>query len=235
MKLTRAAFLLLPLAGVLAVDPVPFDFHAIKFAVLALVALVTIGGAVAAGLFAWTNLSLPLWIFTAVRGVELLRAPPSGRALRWWGLLLALTVVHHVVAAAAPRAWLRRRLVPLLGGLGTAVAVFAIVQRFSDARQAHAFFAHRNFAGAGLAMLLPYAIAWRKKAPIALVLIGLLATGSRGGILAAAVAGAWWGATRLPRFRWAILGGVPALVFAAGILIGDSNTVKVRLHWYEAA
>ncbi|MHC4940572.1 MAG: O-antigen ligase family protein [Planctomycetota bacterium] len=235
MKLTRAAFLLLPLAGILAVDPVPFDFHAVKFVVLAVVALVALGGAVAAGLFAWTNLSLPLWLFVAVRGVELLRAPPSGRALRWWGLLLTLTVVHHVVAAAAPRAWLNRRMIPMLGGLGAAVAVFAVVQRFTDARQAHAFFANRNFAGAGLAMLLPYALAWGKKSPVFAIAIGLLATGSRGGMLAAAVAGAWWAAQRLPRYRWLFLAGVPALVLAAGFWLGERNTIKVRGHWYRAA
>jgi len=62
VKLARAAFLLLPAAGVLAIDPVPFDFHAVKYLVLVLVALAACAGAVAAGLFRWTELSLPLWV-----------------------------------------------------------------------------------------------------------------------------------------------------------------------------
>jgi len=234
VKLARAAFLLLPAAGVLAIDPVPFDFHAVKYLVLVLVALAACAGAVAAGLFRWTELSLPLWVFTGVRGAELLRAPHDGRALRWFSLLLALTVAHHVVAAAAPRRWLARRLVPMLGGLGGAVALYAVLQLFSDARQAHAFFAHRNFAGAGLAMLLPYAFATRRWLAIP-VLLGLLATGSRGGLLAAAAVVAFRAAARLPRFRWLFLGGLPALVLAAGLALGDTNTVKARLAWYEAA
>ena len=149
MKATRAAFLLLPLAGVFAVDPVSFDFHAIKFLAIGLIAAATLASAVAAGVFAWTNLSLPLWIFAGVRGIELLRAPPSGRALRWYGLLLGLILAHHVIAAAAPRKWLARRMVPMLAGLGGVVAFYTLFQVVFDARQAHAFFANRNFAGEG--------------------------------------------------------------------------------------
>lgn len=238
MKATRAAFLLLPVAGIFAVDATAFDFHAIKYLALALVATGVLASAFAAGLFAWTNLSLPLWIFVTTRGVELLRAPPSGRALRWFALLLALTLVHHAVAAATPRKWLERRLVPLLAGLGGAVAFFAIAQALSDARQAHAFFANRNFAGAGLAMLLPYALAWRTRgrwALVALIVIGLACTTSRGGILAAACVFAWWAGRRIPKLRWVFLAGIPVLVLAAGLIFGDTNTVKVRGSWYRAA
>jgi len=238
LKATRAAFLLLPLAGILAVDATAFDFHAVKYVVLALVATATLASAFAAGLFAWTNLSLPLWIFVATRGVELLRAPPSGRALRWFALLLTLTLVHHAVAAAAPRKWLTRRLVPLLAALGGIVAVFAVAQHFSGARQAHAFFANRNFAGAGLAMLLPYALAWKSRGRwilVALIGIGLGFTTSRGGMLAAACVMAWWTAQRIPKLRWVFLGGIPVIVLAVGLLLGETNTVKVRGFWYRAA
>ena len=246
MRATRAAFLLLPLAGVLAVDPVAFDFHAIKFLAIGLVAAATLGAACAAGLFALTSLSLPLWLFAGVRGIELLRAPPgadpsadpSGRALRWYALLLGLTLAHHVIAAAAPRKWLARRLVPLLAGLGGVIAIYTLVQALSDARQAHAFFANRNFAGAGLAMLLPYALSWRTKARVplvALLFIGLAATQSRGGMLAAACVIAWWASRRLLPFRWLILGGLPAIVLALGIAFGPTNTIRVRAFWYEGA
>jgi len=37
LNATRVAFLLLPLAGILVVDRVPFDFHAAKYFALALV------------------------------------------------------------------------------------------------------------------------------------------------------------------------------------------------------
>ena len=218
MKATRAAFLLLPVAGILAVDSTAFDFHAIKYLALALVATAALASAFAAGLFAWTNLSIPLWILVATRGIELLRAPPSGRSLRWFALLLGLTLVHHAVAAAAPRKWLERRLVPLLAALGGVVALFAIVQSFSGARQAHAFFANRNFAGAGLAMLLPYALAWKTRGRwllAVLIGVGLAFTTSRGGMLAAACVLAFWAARRIPRLRWAFLGGIPVLVLAA--------------------
>jgi len=238
VKATRAAFLLLPIAGILVVDDVTFDFHAVKYLALALVATAALGSAFAAGLFAWTNLSLPFWIFAGVRGVELLRAPPSGRALRWYALLLSLILVHHAVAAAAPRKWLARRLVPLLAGLGGAVALFAILQTFSDARQAHSFFANRNFAGAGLAMLLPYALGWRTPARwplVALMVLGLGFTTSRGGMLAGACVFAWWSAQRIPKLRWVFLGGIPILVLGAGLLLGDTNTIKVRGFWYRAA
>jgi len=238
VKATRAAFLLLPLAGILTVDGTAFDFHAVKYFALALVATAALASAFAAGLFAWTNFSVPLWLFVGVRGIELLRAPPSGRALRWYALLVVLTLVHHAVAAAAPRKWLARRLVPLLAGLGGAIALFAIAQALSDARQAHAFFANRNFAGAGIAMLLPYALAWRTRGRwflVALLLIGLGFTTSRGGMLAGACVLAWWAAQRIPTMRWVLLGSIPVIVLAAGLWLGETNTVKVRGFWYRAA
>ncbi|MEM8883927.1 MAG: O-antigen ligase family protein [Planctomycetota bacterium] len=237
MSFTRAAFLLLPAAAVLAVDPLPFDFQAVKYVAIAVVAIAVLAGAAWRGLFAWTNLSAPLWAFVAVRGIELWRAPPAPRALRWWCLLLALTLVHHVAAAAAPRRWWERRLVPLLAGLGGIVAIYAVVQVLSDSPQAHAFFANRNFAGAGLALLLPYALAWPHRARWAFVVligIGLVASQSRGGLLAASVGVAWWVAPRLPRFRWALL-ALPVVVLALGLTLGRSDTVKVRQHWYAAA
>jgi len=235
---TRATFLLLPLVGVLAFDPVAFDFHAVKFFALALVAAACLVAAFAKGLFAWTDLSLPLWVFAGVRGIELLLSQPNGRALRWYALLLALVFAHHVIAAAAPRRWLQRRLVPLLGALGGIVALFAIVQFFSDARQAHSFFANRNFAGAGLAMLLPYALAQRGRAAWllgALIVAGILATTSRGGMLACACVMSLFAARRLPRRgRIAVILGLPLLVLAGGIEFGRSDTVRVRVFWYEA-
>ena len=125
----------------------------------------------------------------------------------------------------------------MLAGLGGAIAVFAILQRFTDARQAHAFFANRNFAAAALAMLLPFALAWGHRARVPLVLAvfaGLAATGSRGGALAAAVVFVFWLAPRLPRFGRLAYGLVllPLLLLP---VVGDANTVKVRKHWYAAA
>jgi len=239
VKATRAAFLLLPLAGVLAFDPVAFDFHAVKYLALAVVAAVGLIAAFSANLFAWTDLSLPLWVFTAARGVELWRAPADGRALRWYALLLALVFAHHVMAAAAPRRWTARRLVPMLAALGGIVALFALGQLITDTRQAHSFFANRNFAGAGLAMLLAYALPPRGRAGgllAALIVAGLIATGSRGGMLAGACVLALFAAPRLPRVgRISIAVGLAALLLAAGFAIDRTNTVRVRVFWYQAA
>lgn len=242
MKLSRGAFLLLPLIGVFAVDPLPYDFHAIKYLLLGVCALAVVAGAVRGGLLARTELTIPIVVFLAVRFFDLWRvsggSPATSRASREFGLLLALGIVHHVLAAAAPRRWLARRLIPLLAGLGGAVAVFAILQRFSDARQAHAFFANRNFAGAGLAMLLPFTLAWNHRArlPLSITIVaGLLATGSRGGMLAAGVAGAFWIAQRLPRFRWAIWIGLPVALLVVSTQFDNENTVRVRREWYQSA
>jgi hypothetical protein len=232
---TRAArwsVLLLPVLGILAVDPLPGDYHAVKYAVLMGGAFVCVALALDARA-AWSRVSLALLVFVAVRGVMLWNSPMPGRALRWWGLLLALALVHHAACATTPRRWLRQRAPLVLGGLAIVVSLYALVQTFL-LPQAHTFFAHRNFSGAALAMLLPFALAWRPWL-LAVCVVGLAATASRGGALAAAAAFSLWFVWNRPRYRWPVLVGVPAVVLVAGLLLGSSPTVKVRLHWYEAA
>jgi len=231
----RWSILLLPVLGILACDPLPGDFHAVKY-------LALMGGAfacVALALdtrLAWSRVSLALFVFVAVRGLMLWNSPVPGRALRWWSLLLALVLVHHAACATTPRRWLRRHAPLVLGSLAVVVSVYALIQSFL-LPQAHTFFAHRNFAGAALAMLLPFALAMRRPrlAMVIVSVVGLVATGSRGGALAAAGAFSLWFVWTRRRWRWPILVGVPAVVLAAGLLFGSSPTVKVRLHWYEAA
>jgi O-antigen ligase len=228
----RWSVLLLPVLGILAVDPSPGDWHAVKYVVL-------MGGAflcVALSLdsrLAWSRLTLALFVFVAVRAFMLWNSPLPGRAVRWWGLLLALVLVHHAACATTPRRWLRQRAPLVLGGLAVVVSAYALIQSFR-LPQAHTFFAHRNFAGAALAMLLPFALALRPSL-LVVVVVGLVATASRGGALAAAAALALWFVWTRPRWRWPVLVGLPALVLAAGLLLGSSATVRVRLHWYEAA
>ncbi|MHC4548987.1 MAG: O-antigen ligase family protein [Planctomycetota bacterium] len=233
--MTRWAVLLLPVLGILVVDPSPWNFHAVKYFVCMAGAFVCVALGLDARRLTGSQVSVALWIFVAVRGFMLWRSPVSGRALRWWSLLLALTLVHHVACATTTRRWLTRRATPVLAGLAAAIALLALVQSFR-LPQAHAFFAHRNFAGAGLAMLLPFALASRWRGPLLLtVLVGLVAIRSRGGALAAAAALALWIVWTRPRWRWPVLAGLPALVLALGLALGRSQTVKVRLGWYEAA
>jgi tetratricopeptide (TPR) repeat protein len=229
----RWSVLLLPVLGVLAVDPSPGDFHAVKYVVLMGGAFVCVALALDTRL-AWSRVSLALFVFVAVRGLMLWNSPVPGRALRWWSLLLALVLVHHAACATTPRRWLRRHAPLVLGGLAVVVSVYALAQRFY-LPQAHTFFAHRNFGGAALAMLLPFALALRRPLLAMVVVVGLVATGSRGGALAAAAAFALWFVWTRPRRRWTFLVGLPTLVLAAGLLFGSSPTVKVRLYWYEAA
>jgi tetratricopeptide (TPR) repeat protein len=230
----RWSILLLPVLGILAVDPLTGDYHAFKYVALMGGAFLCVALALDTRL-AWSRVSLALFIFVSVRGLMLWNSPVPGRALRWWSLLLALVLVHHAACATTPRRWLRQRAPLVLGGLAVAISVCALIQSFS-LPQAHTFFAHRNFAGAALAMLLPFALAMRRpRLAMALVVVGLVATGSRGGALAAAGAFSLWFVWTRPRWRWPVLVGVPAVVLAAGLLFGSSPTVKVRLHWYEAA
>ncbi|MHC4818682.1 MAG: O-antigen ligase family protein, partial [Planctomycetota bacterium] len=230
----RWSVLLLPVLGILAVDPLPGDFHAVKYVVLMGGAFVCVALALDSRL-AWSRLSVALFVFVAARGLMLWNSPIPGRALRWWSLLLALVLVHHAACATTPRRWLRQRAPLVLGGLAVVVSVYALAQRFY-LPQAHTFFANRSFSGAALAMLLPFTLGLRRPwLAMGVVVVGLMATGSRGGALAAAAAFALWLAWTRPRWRWPVLVGLPALVLAAGLLFGSSPTVKVRLYWYEAA
>jgi len=231
---TRWAVLLLPAAGLLAIDG-SGDAHALKLVVLLAAAFACCAAALERRRLAWSSVAWALWIFVAVRGLMLVRSPMTGRALRWFALLVALALAHHAACAAAPRRWLAAWAPRVLGGLGAGLGLLAVVQALSpDVAQASALFANRNFAGAGLAMLLPYALAARW--PLAaLTGLGVVATTSRGGLLAAAAAAALWVAWRPSRLRWPVALGLPALVLAAGLLAGESNTVKVRFHWYRAA
>lgn len=239
--MTRWAFLLLPVAGIVACDPWGGpDDHAIKYVILAAAAFACVGCSLEARRLSWSSVSLALWIFVAVRGIALLRSPMPPRSLRWWSLLLALALVHHAACAAVPRRWLRARAPLLLAVTAAAVGVFACVQWLRGAPQAHATFANTNFAGAGLAMLLPYSLAVRTRARwrailVAACLLGLLVTWSRGGTLAAAAAVAVFASSRIPRARWALLIGLPAVVILLAIGLGKSDTVEVRFAWYRAA
>lgn len=230
----RWLVLLLPPVAILAVDPVAFDYHAAKYAALMAGAVLCL---IAARRCSWTTLSLALWIFVAVRGLMLIDSPMPGRSIRWWGALVALVFVHQ---SGAGRRWLRRRAPAVLGALLGVLSVWALAQYATGARQAQATFANRNFLGAGLAMLLPFALATRwsprgRGLLVGLGLLGLLATRSRGGALAAAAALALWFAWTRPRLRLPLLVGAPVAVVALGLALGETNTVKVRLAWYGAA
>jgi len=239
--MTRWAVLLLPVAGILAYDPWGgIDDHAIKYVVLAGCAFACVACSLEARRIAWSRASLALLVFVLLRGVMLLRSPVTPRSFRWWTLLLALALVHHAAAAAVPRGFLRRRAPLVLGGLGAALGAFAVVQWLRGTPQAYATFANSNFAGAGLAMLLPFALTARLRtrwslALVAACLLGLLATKSRGGGLAAAAAIAVFVSWKLPRARWMLLAGLPAAVLLVALLAGNSETVEVRLVWYRAA
>jgi O-antigen ligase len=215
------------------------DDHAIKYVILSAGAFVCVATSLQTRRLAWSPASLALWIFVAVRGVMLFRSPMPPRSLRSWLLLLALAAVHHAACASAPRDWLRRYAPGALAVAAAALAVFAVVQRLLGTPQAYATFANANFAGAGLAMLLPYALALGRLrvrlALVGIVLLGLLATTSRGGALAAAAAFAVFLASGFPRARWAILVGIPAAVLLLALGIGKTDTVEVRLTWYRAA
>ncbi len=239
--MTRWAVLLLPVAGLLVTDPWGgLDDHALKYVVLAAGAFVCVACSLEAGRISWSSASLALWVFVAVRGAMLLRSPVTPRSFRWWSLLLALALVHHAACAAAPRRWLRRHAPLVLAGAAAAIGVFALVQWLRETPQAYATFANSNFAGAGLAMLLPYALAARLRLPLRVALVtacvvGLVVTKSRGGALAAVVALAIFLSWRLPRARWALLAGLPATAILLAVGLGKSETVEVRLTWYRAA
>jgi len=228
---TARAILLVPVLGVVALSPLAFDFHAVKY-----VALMS-GCAIAFALLlwrerrlAWTGASAAFWLFVAVRAAMLLRSPLSGESLRHLALLVALGLLAH--AASALRSELRGPAAWVLGGLGGVAALYAIAQALGPARQAHSFFANRNFAGAGLAMLLPWAMRTRWRWPLLLLLLlGIAATESRGGALAGAVALA----LTMPRWRRPLLLGLPVAVVAGGLLWGPGNTIEVRKVWYRAA
>jgi O-antigen ligase len=222
--------------GIVVVDPVPFDYQAVKSLALMVGAALCLGGALAARRFGGSSLSIALWVFVAVRGAMLLNSPMTNEAVRSWGLLLALVLVHHAASGAATRTWFARRAPPIYGVLLALLAGLVLVQELTGVRQNHALFANRNFAGAGLAMLLPFALAARRRRPLALAgVLGLALVGSRGGYLAGGAALALWLVWRRPRLRLPVLVGLPVLVLAAGLVVGRTDTVDVRLHWYRAA
>jgi len=241
---TRWGLLLLPALGLLAIDPVFVDFHAFKEVVLG-------GGALACGLLCllvaargsrprlcWSPITLAVWGFLAVRGWMALRSRGSGEEERAFALLVALALAHTLAISVAPPGWLARRAPRVLGGVLALSALFALAQAWVGRPQANAFFANANFAGAGIAMLLPYGFAVRSPwrwILLAAGLAGLAATQSRGGALAAAAALALVLVPAGRRLRLVALLGLPALVLAAGLQFGDVNTVKVRLAWARAA
>ena len=102
----RWSVLLLPVLGILAVDPSLGDFHAVKYVVLMGGAFVCVALALDTRL-RWSSVSLALFVFVGVRGLMLWNSPVPGRALRWFGLLLALVLAHHAACATTPRRWLR--------------------------------------------------------------------------------------------------------------------------------
>jgi len=233
----RKTLLLLPIAGLLAYGADAFDNHAIKYPALMIAIAAALVAALAKRRLAWTNLSVALWLLVAVEGVMVLRSPLPGRALRWWGLLLGLTLWHHAASGLCSRRQFFRHASPLLAALLAILSGISLIQLGLDERQAHALFANRNFAGAGLAMLLPFAFQSRHRGwLVPLAIAGLFATKSRGGALAAASATALWLAWARPRARIPLLVGIPAVVLAGGLLLkGEANTVKVRLAWYRTA
>ena len=229
--MSRWAVLLLPLLLILAVDPVALDYHAVKYVAALGGAAICIGAALARGRFSWTNLGWALAIFVAVRGFMVLRSPMPGEAVHGWALLLALCLVHLV---HVERSWLEERAPRVFGVLLAALSLYALGQYVTGEKQAHASFANKNFLAAGLAMLLPFALALDRRIAL-LGLFGLFATQSRGGALAGAAALGLWFFWEHRRFRVGLLFLLPVVVLAAGLAFGEQNTVKVRLAWYKAA
>ena len=232
----RYAVVALPLLGLFVFDPLPVDYHAVKTVALLAGALIVLAMALPARRFAFPlPVALAFLAFVAVRGLDLWRAPYSGRALRWWSLLLALLFVWLAATATTSRRFWRRAAPPIYGVALVVLSVWVGLQAFGaiDARQAHASFANRNFAGAGLAMLLPFAYRWHRWAGV-VGLVGIAATGSRGGMVAAASAVALWFLWNRPK-RWLALAAIPVVVVVLGLAFGERNTVKVRQHWYRTA
>ncbi|MCZ6571627.1 MAG: O-antigen ligase family protein [Planctomycetota bacterium] len=244
--MTRWAILLLPVAGLLAHDPLRLDIFGLKELVL------TAGALLVGLLFAadawrtgrprlgWSDLSGALVVFLLVRGLMVWRAPEAGAEARSWALLLGLVLVHHICCASVSSAWLRRRAVPVLAATFGLLSALALVQASGllEVRQVYGLFANRSFAGAGLAMLLPFALADERRRARVYVVLGLLAlvtTQSRTGAIAAAAALALYFGWNRPRWRLPLLGSVVLAVLVVGVAFGERNTVKVRLHWYEAA
>lgn len=228
--MTSRALLLVPVLGVVALSPVAFDFHAVKQVALLAACGVAFALLLREPRLAWTHAAAALWLFVAVRAVMLIRSPMVGEPVRHFALLIALALFAHAVGGLS--GGLRRHAAIVLGGLGGVTALYAIVQASGPARQAHAFFANRNFAGAGLAMLLPWAMRSRWRWPLLVtILVGIVATESRGGALAGAVALAW----TMPRWRRPLLLALPVAVIAIGVLAGPGNTLEVRKVWYRAA
>ncbi len=229
-------FLALPLAGLFAVDPVSFDYHAVKSTVLMAGAFGLLLYAALSGQSRRTAISLPLLVFLAVRGSMLIGHPWSGRAWRSWSLLLALTLCAHV---APSRAQLRRLVPGLLGTTGVLLSLFALTQWGLGERQAHATMANRNFLAIALAMLVPFVLSCDRRRGLRWVLLaalvaGLLATKSRGGALAATAAFALWALWRRRFWMAPVLVLAPVVVLAAVLAFGR-GAVKDRLYWYEAA
>jgi len=234
---TRWAALLLPVAGLLVFDLVAFDVDAIKtFLLVAGSALVFLSAALSRGRapgLTWTNVSLALWIFLGARGLAVAMAPGGGAAWQAWLLLVALVFVHHLAAAQIPRAFLERHAPRLLAALAVLLAAWGILEREPETLT----FGNQNFAGVALAMLIPFVLSVRGRwLVLPIVILGLALVGSRGGFLAATFACCLFSVWSAPRVaRLAVLVLLPAIILTVGLALGDKNTVKVRLAYYEAA
>jgi O-antigen ligase len=255
---TRWAALLLPVLGVLAFDPRRFDAQAAGAAALAAGSVAVVALALAESLLgarrrvAWTPLTLAVWAFATVRGAAALREDATAAGRGAAALLVLLAAAHTATLSARAQRWLALRAPLVLGTLGAGAGALAVGQLLARAPQASALFANRSFAGIGLAMLLPFAL--RSRRPLWLappLLLGLLATRSRAGALAAAFALLYLLAERRPRLRLAVRAGAALCVLALFALTlardapaaraiverlpGDANSVKARLAWYGAA
>ncbi len=232
----RWAALLLPLVALGVYDSGAVDYFAVKQLAVVSLAFVIVLAALRTPRLAFPlPLAIALMAVLAARGLELVRAPHSATALRAVSVWVALFAVFLTVTATTSRRFWRRRLPVVYGAAGLLLTVVVVLQATGaiPARQAHATFANRNFAAAGLAMLAPFAFTWRLWAGF-IVVGGVVATGSRGGMLAAACAVVLWFAWRHPR-RAIALGILPVIVLVAGLAWGETNTVTVRRHWYAAA
>jgi O-antigen ligase len=233
----RWTALLLPVAGLLVFDLVAFDMDAVKtFLLVAGCALVVSFAALSrtgTPCLTWTNVSLALWIFVVARGLAVAMAPGAGAAFQAWLLLVALVAWHHLAAAQIPRAFLERHVPRVLAVLAVLLALVGILQW----ERVTLTFANQNFAGAALAMLVPFVLRVRGRwFMLPVVVCALVLTSSRGGLLAAAFAACLYAVWSAPRIvRLATLVAVPALVLVVGLQFGEQNTVKVRLAYYEAA
>ncbi|MEQ8821415.1 MAG: hypothetical protein RLY93_14350 [Sumerlaeia bacterium] len=186
-----------------------------------------------------------------------LHLPPENVIALWAtgaGALLGLFAIYQVFGPAAlPRTFASQERLLLQNADLFDPPIFEGMLHAVRERRASTTFGNPNVFAGFLAAVLPFALglawaAWLRRkrasaggwlAAAAVIAVGVLLSGSRGGLLAAGLAGVLLVLLLLPaRMRWiAVAGGVVAL--AAGLLLlgadrlGASSTVQQRLYYWR--